>query len=116
VRSDWTENWIRGILAFHVILLLTVLLLRNNANAQCVILLCIFALTRAAESINTYAAAHWTEFATQNYFDKNGVFMGTVFAAPLLCIAFLQLVSGLPLVYVVAHVYICVCMLLSSRV
>jgi hypothetical protein len=94
---DWTETWIRSILLFHVILLSTVILFRNNANVQCFLFAAIFILVRGAEYLNTYASNHWTEFSRQNYFDKNGVFTGTVFAAPLLAIAFLQLINFLVL-------------------
>ena len=89
---DWTESWIRGILAFHVFVLVIVLLFRKNPNVQCVIFLLLCAIIRGAEYLNSYCANHWTEFSRQNYFDKQGVFAGTVFAGPLLAIAFIQLV------------------------
>ena len=49
----------------------------------------------AAEWINRQAAAHWQEFAGQNYFDKRGVFISLVFCAPLLAAAFAILINAL---------------------
>ena len=39
---------------------------------------------RWSEDLNTYAAANWRSFSTQNYFDKNGVFFCTIVSVPLL--------------------------------
>ena len=49
----------------------------------------------AAEFLNRQAAAHWQEFAGQNYFDKHGVFVSLVFCAPLLAAAFVILINAL---------------------
>ena len=35
----------------------------------------------SAEWLNRLGAAHWREFATQDYFDKSGVFVGATFCA-----------------------------------
>ena len=44
------------------------------------------------ERLNTYGAEHWREFATQNYFDRNGTFFSFMISAPLLGDAFLIVV------------------------
>ena len=57
----------------------------------------LFALSAAiyaAERINVWAGQNWRSFSTQNYFDKSGVFIGVVYAAPLLAIMFLQLINA----------------------
>ena len=41
-------------------------------------------LVRLSQYINTYAAEHWESFATQNYFDRGGIFIGIMFCGPLL--------------------------------
>ncbi len=41
------------------------------------------------------AAKHWKSFASQNYFDPNGVFVGTLFGAPLIFLALVILFNGL---------------------
>ena len=49
------------------------------------------------ERINSLCSENWYEFATQNYFDEHGVFMGVIVCAPLLTIGFLQLLNLLVL-------------------
>merc|ERR1712238_426751 len=46
-----------------------------------------------AERLNGLGASRWRDFATQNYFDKNGIFMGIMVCAPLLLVCLLVLVS-----------------------
>lgn len=45
-----------------------------------------------AEHLNAALAAHWQSFATQPYFDKQGIFISAVYSAPLLLIMFVILV------------------------
>lgn len=51
------------------------------------------AIVRLAEKINQIGNQRWRDFATQNYFDKNGIFMGIMICAPLLMVTFVMLVS-----------------------
>ena len=59
-----------------------------RSSIQIALFLFIAAAVRAAETINAYASVHWREFATQNYFDRRGVFaskatdVGSVITAP----------------------------------
>ena len=48
-----------------------------------------------AEWINTYGANNWQSFATQNYFDKNGVFVSVVFSGPMLAASMFLLLNAL---------------------
>jgi len=48
-------------------------------------------IVRSAEWINTQGAKHWEQFATQDYFDKRGIFIGIMLAAPLLVDSFMML-------------------------
>jgi transmembrane protein 18 len=89
---DWSERWIQGLLGFHVILFLLVILTRKNADAQTIIFLFVCVMTFMAERINNYCAANWSSFATQNYFDAHGTFAGMLYSGPLLLIALFQLV------------------------
>ena len=66
-----------------------------RSSIQIALFLFIAAAVRAAETINAYASVHWREFATQNYFDRRGVFASVVFCAPLLIVAFGQLMAAL---------------------
>lgn len=50
-------------------------------------------IIRLAEILNTIGARRWREFSTQNYFDRNGIFMGIMVCAPLLIVCLCMLVS-----------------------
>lgn len=50
---------------------------------------------RSAEIINQYGEKNWESFATQNYFDKRGIFVSMCFSAPLLIMSFSMLVAYL---------------------
>ena len=89
---DWKETWIKYLLAFHVILLIIIVLTRKRLGVQSGIFFFISILVRLAERINSYCANNWRRFASQDYFDKNGVFAGALFSAPLLCMCLIMLV------------------------
>ncbi len=50
-------------------------------------------IVRLAERLNNLGASRWRDFATQNYFDRNGIFMGIMVCAPLLFVCFGMLIS-----------------------
>lgn len=88
---DWSERWIQCLLGAHAALfLLTVLTLRLQ-NLQMALFLLICGVVALAEPLNSWAAANWQAFATQNYFDKHGVFASVMLCAPLLIVGFIQL-------------------------
>ncbi|KDO32538.1 hypothetical protein SPRG_03013 [Saprolegnia parasitica CBS 223.65] len=102
---DWQEPLVVGLIGFHVLLLIAVLGLRHVYSAQVVLFGTICGLVAVAERLNTWAHSHWRLFATQNYFDKNGVFMAIFVSGPLLAIGFVQLVSNL---HAMAHLVVSV--------
>ena len=50
-------------------------------------------IVRLAEYLNEMGNARWREFATQNYFDKSGIFMGIMVCTPLLFVCLFTLVA-----------------------
>jgi hypothetical protein len=60
-----------------------------------VIFVSIMSSVYMAERINTLAAANWDSFSTQNYFDKHGVFISTLWSTPLLLIGVVMLFQSL---------------------
>lgn len=50
-------------------------------------------IVRLAEYLNIMGNARWNEFATQNYFDRSGIFMGIMVCAPLLLVCLFMLIS-----------------------
>ena len=49
----------------------------------------------ASERLNTAAHARWRAFATQDYFDRRGVFVGVLWAGPLILVLCAMLVGFL---------------------
>jgi len=92
---NWKENWILSLMAFHLFLFLLIILTRKRLGIQSCIFFVITVLVRSAEMINSYCSDHWQDFSTQNYFDKSGLFAGTVFAAPLLTMCLMMLLNFL---------------------
>ncbi|GJP83658.1 hypothetical protein CLOP_g13787 [Closterium sp. NIES-67] len=90
---DWTEPWIIGLLSFHAVLLLMVLLTRRWQNFQFVVFAFCAILVYLAEHINAYAAHHWKAFSRQNYFDQYGLFVSVLFFGPILVIGIVILVQ-----------------------
>jgi hypothetical protein len=86
-------KWILPILTLIMIIAAIAVISRHNWSIQFAILsvisLCVFSM----EYVNSLAAANWRTFSSQNYFDLKGVFMGTLFALPLMLVAAFILVS-----------------------
>jgi len=83
----WTEPLVLGLLAAQLALLAAAVLTRKRWNVQTGIFVAALGMVYAAERINALGAAHWRKFATQNYFDKRGVFMSALWSAPLMLTA-----------------------------
>ncbi|CAM9983669.1 unnamed protein product [Ectocarpus fasciculatus] len=90
---DWTEPWIQGILVFHLLLWLFFIVTRRSFGAQVGLFAVILTGTRLSEFINTCLRDRWQDFSRQNYFDEHGIFMGVMWAGPLLILGFTMLVS-----------------------
>jgi hypothetical protein len=91
---DWSESWIRGLVAFHLVLFALVILTRKNETAQTVLFSVVCLLTLMSERLNMYCAANWMQFSKQNYFDQHGVFAGIMYSGPLLVCGLILLVSS----------------------
>eukprot|EP00752_Nemacystus_decipiens_P001940 g1869.t1 len=90
---DWSERWIQGILVFHLSLWLFFIITRKSFGAQVGLFTVILGGTRLSEFINTCLRDRWHEFSRQNYFDEHGIFMGVMWAGPLLLLGFTMLVN-----------------------
>ena len=60
-----------------------------------VLLVALLAVVRCAEWINGVAGRHWELFASQQYFDKHGVFVSVMLSVNLLLAAFFILGNAL---------------------
>ncbi|CAN6350913.1 unnamed protein product [Urochloa humidicola] len=92
---DWTEPWLMCLMAFHAILLLTAVGFRRNANFQLMLLFLAYSGVYMAEKMNRYLGEHWKSFASQNYFDRSGVFISVIWSGPLIFISIVSVVSSL---------------------
>lgn len=92
----WSEPFIIGLLAFQVTMfLLCIYVSRPDTGlpARLGIMFLIAVLVRTAEYSNVVAGQNWKEFATQNYFDRQGAFFAIMISGPLLfdCLIMLTL-------------------------
>lgn len=65
---------------------------RSLAPRLCVMSL-IAIIVRSAEHLNRLGTQRWQLLATQNYFDKRGVFVSIMLCGPLLLDSFVMLIS-----------------------
>lgn len=92
---DWKEPLLLSIVAFHVSLLLIVIFSRKNINFQMCLFLIALAGVYLAERMNDVLHSNWESFASQDYFDKHGIFVSVLWSGPLLCISILILMNTL---------------------
>ena len=81
---DWSERWIQGLLAAQAAVFVAVLATRRSVRAQLVLFAVCGGAIYLAERLNALAGVHWESFASQNYFDKQGVFAAAMLSGPLL--------------------------------
>ena len=91
---DWSrDRWIFLFTALQLCALASVLYVRNgSAQTQCTVFMLWVGVSMCASPLNAWAGENWRLFSTQNYFDKNGVFMSALFTAPLILVLIVQLV------------------------
>ncbi|RQM23112.1 hypothetical protein B5M09_004690 [Aphanomyces astaci] len=102
---DWQEPLILGLISFHVLLLTAVLAFRHVYPVQVGLFVLICGTIYTSEYLNSVGRDNWQAFASQNYFDTHGVFMGIFVAGPLLAIGFVQLASN---IHAMAHLVVAV--------
>ena len=90
----WSEPFIVSLVAFQFLVFLLCLWVSRKGRGmgpRIAVLLTVGILVRCSELMNGYAARNWQSFATQNYFDRGGIFIGIFFCAPLLLDCFIML-------------------------
>ena len=92
----WSEPFVVSLLVFQVVMfLLCVWIARPNRGTapRIAFMVTIGIIVRSSEYLNRMGAQRWETFATQDYFDKQGVFVLTFLSGPLLldCIFLLMM-------------------------
>jgi hypothetical protein len=94
----WTEPFIYGLLLAQIAIFAATALLRRSSVAHALLFVVMCAVVACARALNSFGAKHWPKFATQNYFDSQGLFMLIFVCGPLL------LAANLIVVRCIAHV------------
>mmetsp|Transcript_24583 Transcript_24583/g.67037 ORF Transcript_24583/g.67037 Transcript_24583/m.67037 type:complete len:187 (+) Transcript_24583:112-672(+) len=92
---NWKEPWIIAILVCQMVLLTLSIMTRKKGGIQAVLFAFACGTIYMGERLNALGAKHWDKFASQNYFDQNGVFFSTMVSGPLLLLLFILLVNYL---------------------
>ncbi|XP_027923515.1 transmembrane protein 18-like [Vigna unguiculata] len=92
---DWKEPWLMGLVGFHVVLLLVVIISRKKTNFQMFLFLLTLVGVYLAERLNRIMGKNWKSFSGQNYFDPSGLFMSVLWSGPLLIISMIILINTL---------------------
>ncbi|XP_045157762.2 transmembrane protein 18-like [Mercenaria mercenaria] len=92
---NWTEPWFCGLAAFHLTCAILTVLTRNKGVLQAIYFSVLMILVFCAEYINEWAAKNFKLFASEQYFDSNGLFISIVFSMPLLMNCLVIVISWL---------------------
>jgi len=91
----WSEKFIVGLICFQIVMFVLCLFISRKDRGltlRVCVLVFIGIVVRSGEWLNEQGAKHWEQFATQNYFDKRGIFIGCMLAGPLLLDSLMMLI------------------------
>mmetsp|Transcript_27750 Transcript_27750/g.39710 ORF Transcript_27750/g.39710 Transcript_27750/m.39710 type:complete len:236 (+) Transcript_27750:55-762(+) len=86
----WNEPFIQCLVAFQAVVIISAIFLTKKGGiyTRMGFMIILAIIVRLAERLNIMGNSRWNEFATQNYFDRGGIFIGIMLCAPLLCVCF----------------------------
>ncbi|CAO3582629.1 unnamed protein product [Absidia cylindrospora] len=88
---DWTQNWLRGLIGFHIICFILVIFLRHRHTALSCYFFIMLGLALLTQPLNQAGSTYWEHFAAANYFDESGLFIVSLYAFPLIFNGFFSL-------------------------
>lgn len=92
---NWGEPFVLALLGFHVCVYGSLYFARRRPLFKPCLFFTLACLTLLSRRINEFGAGHWQQFCTQDYFDRNGVFMAIMFSGPLLVAQLITVVRRL---------------------
>ncbi|XP_031554740.1 transmembrane protein 18-like [Actinia tenebrosa] len=92
---NWREPWLSGLLIFHFLTFVTVILTRKHLNIQAFLFLCLLSVVLASEKLNALGEKHWRWFSKEQYFDSHGLFITAVLSGPIMINCFIMMVVWL---------------------
>jgi len=86
----WNEPFIQCLIAFQAVVIISAIILTKKGGiyTRMGFMIILAIIVRLAERLNIMGNSRWNEFATQNYFDRGGIFIGIMLCTPLLCVCF----------------------------
>jgi len=81
---NWNEPWLQGVLCLHGFIGSITIFTRKCTSVQIFLFLSYLCVIYLGELINEKAASNWRLFASQQYFDSNGLFISVILLGPLL--------------------------------
>jgi len=84
---NWSEKFVLGLIAFQIVMFfLCFYVSRKDLGVapRLTLLVVIGVIVRSSEWLNAKGEQHWESFATQDYFDKGGIFTIIMLSGPLL--------------------------------
>lgn len=80
----WTEGFLVTLMSFQILFLVLVIATRKSQTFQMFLMFAITGLVTSSRKLNSLGQEHWRKFASQNYFDRQGLFMLIFYSGPLM--------------------------------
>jgi len=81
---DWSEQWLQGVMGFHLLLLVLIIITRQFIKTQILVFTVLLCSVLSTEKLNELLAQNFAAFSRQQYFDSNGMFISLIWSAPVL--------------------------------
>lgn len=99
----WTEPFIISLLVMQLSVFTLAYVTRRRHSVQFALMIVLTAITLLCEQLNDIGHRHWRKFASQDYFDRQGLFMLIFVSGPFVIVSnFIVIGMGLRLVKVYA--------------
>jgi hypothetical protein len=90
---DWVEPLLLCIGAWHLSTVLAAFVTRNHTWTHAALFLALCGQVLLAETVNHFGALHWRAIASQDYFDKAGMFVSVLLSLPTVLILLGMLIN-----------------------